>query len=93
MDRADAAPPPGPYHTNWGPIDGPIPGSQGPPALGVSVPDVMMPVGIAYPVALVRHRNGPATTFRLVVRDVELPGFWLCVGREFVPLGEAAEWL
>jgi hypothetical protein len=50
-----------------------------------------MPIGIAYPVGLVEHRRGPAKTFRLVVNKVELEGRWLCVGREFVPLGEAAE--
>ena len=50
-----------------------------------------MPIGIAYPVGLVEHRRGPAKTFRLVVGKVELPGRWICVGREFVPLGEAAE--
>jgi hypothetical protein len=50
-----------------------------------------MPIGIAYPVRLVEHRRGPATTFRLVVGKVEMPGRGTCVGRESVPLGEAAE--
>jgi hypothetical protein len=35
-----------------------------------------MPIGIAYPVGLVEHRRGPATTIRLVVNKNELPGRW-----------------
>jgi hypothetical protein len=50
-----------------------------------------MPIGIEYPVGRVERRRGPATTFRLVVNETELPGRWLCVGRRFVRLGEAAE--
>ena len=50
-----------------------------------------MPIGIAYPVGLVEHRPGPAKTFGLVVGKVELEGRWICVGREFVALGDAAE--
>jgi hypothetical protein len=49
------------------------------------------PLGIALTVGHVAHRKGPAATFRLVVNKAELPGRWICVGREFVPLGEAAE--
>jgi hypothetical protein len=30
-------------------------------------------------------------TFGLIVDKVELPGRWICVGRRFVPLGEAAD--
>jgi hypothetical protein len=54
-------------------------------------PESLLSIGIAYPVGLVRHRKGPAATFRLVVNKVELPECWMCVGRRFVPLGEAAE--
>jgi hypothetical protein len=43
------------------------------------------------PVGLVEHRRGPAQTFRLVTDKTELPGRWLCVGRRFARLGEAAE--
>jgi hypothetical protein len=50
-----------------------------------------MPIGIACPVGLVEHRRGPAQTFRLVIDKTELPGHWLCVGRRFVQVGEAAE--
>jgi hypothetical protein len=84
--------PRGPFFTNWGLLDGPILGCDESPALGVLAGRAAaMPIRIAYPVGLVEHRRGAATTFRLVVGKVELPGRWLCVGREFVALGEAAE--
>ena len=88
-----SAPPSGPFLTNWGPLDGPILARDEPPALGIIAPDALLPIGIAYPVGLVEHSKGPAVTFRLVVHKVEMPGRWICVGRRFVPLGEAAEWL
>jgi hypothetical protein len=50
-----------------------------------------MPIGIAYPVGQVESRRGPAVTFRLTIGKVELEGRWLCVGRRFLPLGDAAE--
>jgi hypothetical protein len=85
-------PPTGPFLSNWGPRDGPILGRDCPGAIGVLTEGkAAMPIGIAYPVGLVEHQRGPAQTFRLVVNKVELPGRWICVGREFVPLGEAAE--
>jgi hypothetical protein len=49
------------------------------------------PVGIAFPVGVVKHRSGPAAVFRPVFTKAELPGRWICVGRELVPLGDAAE--
>jgi hypothetical protein len=52
-----------------------------------------MPAGMALPGGRVEHREGPAMTFRLIVGKVELPGRWLCVGRQFVACGEAAEML
>jgi hypothetical protein len=39
----------------------------------------------------VEHRRGPAATFRLVIGEVELEGHWLCIKREFIRLGDAAE--
>ena len=81
-DATDDAPPPtGPFFTNWGPLDGPILGPS--PALSVLADRAAaeLPIGIACPVGLVDHRRGPAKT----------SGRWLCVGREFIPLGEAAE--
>jgi hypothetical protein len=53
--------------------------------------DDAMLIGIVYPVGLVEHRRGPATTVRLVINKTELPAHWLCVPRQFVELGEAAE--
>jgi hypothetical protein len=52
---------------------------------------LVRPTGIAYPVGLAEHRNRPATTYWVDVNKVELPGRWLCVGRTFVGLGEAAD--
>ena len=84
--------PAGPFFSTWGPPDGPILRRDEPPALGVVASRGQpMPIGIAFPVGLVAHRRGPATTFRLVIGKVELVGRWLCVGRRFVKLGEAAE--
>jgi hypothetical protein len=50
-----------------------------------------MPIETAYCAATAGHRRGPPVIFRLVIGKTELPGLWLCVGRRFVPLGEAAE--
>ena len=83
------------WHADFGPLDGPIPARAQPPALGVHArPDASDPaVGIAYPIGIVLYgtRAVPAKTFRLVVGGEELEGRWLCVGRRFVKLGEAAE--
>jgi hypothetical protein len=46
---------------------------------------------MAYPAGLAEHGAGPAVTFRLVIGKTELPGRWLCIGRQFVQLDEAAE--
>jgi hypothetical protein len=46
---------------------------------------------MAFSAGQVEHRRGPAVTWRLVVRKVEMDGRWLCLGRRFVRLGEAAE--
>src|SRR4051812_12721940 len=82
----------GPYFTTWGPLDGPILRRHQPPALSVvPAPDCYWPIGIAFPVGQVAHRRGPAATFRLVVEKAEVEGRWVCVGRRFVRLGDAAE--
>jgi hypothetical protein len=73
------------------PFRHPVLGNDTPGAIGVLAEGEAMPIGIAYPVGLVEHRRGPAQTFRLVINKTELPGRWLCVGRRFVRLGEAAE--
>jgi hypothetical protein len=51
-----------------------------------------MQIGIAFPVGWIDARRGsPAAMFRLVVNKVELEGEWICKGRQFIRLGEAAE--
>jgi hypothetical protein len=91
-DASSPAAPPGPYFSTWGAVDGAILARDEPPALGVVTQrSEPMPIGIAFPDGHVEHRKGPAVTFRLVVGKTELPGRWICVGRRFVPLGEAAE--
>jgi hypothetical protein len=52
-----------------------------------------MPIGTAFPAGLVVNRQGPAVAYRLVISKVEIEGRWLCVGREFIRLGEAAKYL
>jgi hypothetical protein len=89
--QSNSPPPSSPFVSNRGPRTGPILGNDTPGAIGVLAEGEPMPIGIAYPVGLVEHRRGPAQTFRLVVSKAELPGHWLCVGREFVQLGEAVE--
>jgi hypothetical protein len=84
-------PHPEPYVANWGPRTGPILNADCPGAIGVLAEGNPMPIGIAHPVGLVEYQRRPAQTFRLVIDKTELPGHWLCVGRRFVQLGEAAE--
>jgi hypothetical protein len=50
-----------------------------------------MPIGVAFPVDFVQTRRGPAEVFRLAVGGVDPGVRFLCVGRVFVELGEAAE--
>jgi hypothetical protein len=90
-DDSPPTPPSGRYRTNFGPTDGPLLHRDTPGPLGVLVDDDLMPVGIAFPAGMVASRRGPATVFRLVVGQAEIEGRWLCVGREFLPLGDAAE--
>lgn len=92
MDDLPPALPADPLYSTWGPLDGPILRRDKPPALGVvSDPDHPMPICIAFPAGQVTHRRGPAVTFRLTIGKVEMEGRWLCVAREFIRLGEAAE--
>jgi hypothetical protein len=93
-DQDDTPPPASPYLTTWGPLNGPFLGRDRSPALGVvAARDWPMPIGTAFPAGLVAHRQGTAVAFRLIFGTIELEGRWLCVGREFVRLGDAAEWL
>jgi hypothetical protein len=47
-------------------------------------------IGVAYRSGFVRLPEGAAVLFRLVVGGEELSGFFLCVGRQFLPLGSRA---
>jgi hypothetical protein len=83
---------PGRYFSNWEPQDHPILGNDCPCAIAVlGSQDAAIPIGIAYPAGRVQHGQGLVTTFRLVVNRTTLDGRWVCVGRRFVQLGEAAE--
>jgi hypothetical protein len=79
------------YVTNWGP-PGPILYRDRPPALGI-FRDVVdgLPVGIAYLVGHVPSRRAPAAVFRLEAEGADPAARWVCIGRRFVELGEAAE--
>jgi hypothetical protein len=91
-DPPPAPEPSGPFFSTWGPLDGPILRSDEPPAIGVvGEPGGAWPIGMAFPTGQVEHRRGAAVTFRLIIRKVELEGRYLCLRREFVRLGDAAE--
>ena len=80
------------YHSNFGPLDGTILHRDGPPTMGVYAdPDGAETVGIAYPVGQVETRQWVAATFQLVIGEEDLEGRYICWGRVFVRLGEAAE--
>jgi hypothetical protein len=90
---ADDAPAPcGPFFANFGPLDDPIVGRGDSRAIAVVADRGSgIPIGIAHPGPLVRHSQGMMKPYRLVISDVELEGRWICVGGEFVRLGDAAE--
>jgi hypothetical protein len=79
--------------TNWGPRDGAILARDQSSVLGVLRPGGLMPCGMAFPVGRLATRKSPWAVFRLVVDGAELEGRFVCVGRAFVPLGDAAEWV
>jgi hypothetical protein len=106
---ADQAEPPalvlptGPFWSSCGPVDGPIrhrhdlPGCIGlhpadPADAGIPF-KAKWPCGIAYAVGRMGDRRGAITVYRLTFGKSELPGRWICVGRQFVELGEAAEYV
>jgi hypothetical protein len=91
MSPKDDVPPAPPcfsqYFSNIGPTTGPIFRWDYWPTLGVvNAPASLRTIGTAYSTGWVQHRNAPVKTYRLVVNRTELPGRWLCVGREFVQL-------
>jgi hypothetical protein len=79
------------FLTNFGPLTGPILYRDAPPALGVFRDQVVgMPIGVAYPTGYTPREPYPAAVFRLGVEGVDPDARWVCVGRVFVELGEAA---
>jgi hypothetical protein len=91
-DEQPAPPRSGKYFSTIGPTTGPIFRWDNWPTLGVvNFPESLRTIGTAYATGWVQHRNVTVKTYRLVVNGTELPGRWLCVGREFVQLGDAAE--
>ena len=85
-------PPDPPYFANFGPLDGPIRDGDCPSAIGVFLSSsAAVSDGIAYGVSHLPHWRGPLATFRLVVRKEPVPGFWVCVGRQFIPVQEWEE--
>jgi hypothetical protein len=89
--KATATPAPrGPFFTHFGPDKGPV--AVDCPALGVLADrTAARPIGIACAEGCAEYRGMMAKTFRLVVNKVLLEGRWVCVGREFIQLSEAAE--
>lgn len=95
--------PTGPFWSSCGPTDGPIRESHDlPGCIGVHPADpadagipfkAKWQCGIAYAVGRMADRRGAITVYRLTFGKDELPGRWTCVGRQFVELGEAAEYV
>ena len=80
------------YFATTGPTDGPIFRWDTWPGLAVvDAPDSGRTIGTAHATGWVSHDEGPATMFRLVIDNTELPGRWLCVGRRFVRVYVTAE--
>jgi hypothetical protein len=70
------------YLASVGPARGPVLYGTVPGAIGVHQEGEMMPVGMA--LAAGRDAAGRAL-WTLTVHDVDLPGRWVVIDREFVP--------
>jgi hypothetical protein len=57
----------------------------------VNAPGSVRMIGAAHATGWVAYRRGPVTTFRLMVNGTKLPGLWVCIGRRFLHLVDAAE--
>ena len=91
----DDAPSPGPWYTDFGPLDGPIRPRDAICSIGVhATPQgTVKPAGMAHPAGWVAgKREGDASAvWQLTVGGVELEGWYVCVGRRFEKLGDSAE--
>ena len=95
--------PTGPFWSSCGPVDGPIrTGHDLPGCIGLHPADpadagipfkAKWQCGIAYAVGRMADRRGAITVYRLAPGKSDLPGRWICVGRRFEELGEAAEYV
>jgi hypothetical protein len=80
------------YFSTAGPTDGPILlWDDWPAPAVVDAPDSVQTIGTACVTGWVRYHKDPAAMFRLVIDKAELPGRWLCIGRRFVRVDEAAK--
>jgi hypothetical protein len=71
------------YYTNVGPLSGPLLAGAGYFAIGVlSDPQTRTPIGTALVTGQDRHGRA---LWRLAIDQVELPGLWIVVDREFRP--------
>lgn len=76
------------YFSTWGPTSGPIRWRDCGHALGVVLDPSKppMPDGTAFPVGMLDDDGGALAMFRLVLGKAEIPGRWVCVDRQFVPV-------
>jgi hypothetical protein len=95
--------PTGPFWSSCGPADGPIRLRHDlPGAIGLHPADPVDPglprcasslCGMALKVGYMPESRGAISVFKLQFGKSELPGRWICVSRQFVELGEAAEFV
>jgi hypothetical protein len=81
------------YFSTAGPINGPILRLDAWTTVleVVDAPTLGRIIGIAYASGCVQYGDGRVMTYRLAVNKTELPGRWVCIGRRFVGVDEAAE--
>jgi hypothetical protein len=76
------------YHTNVGPLTGPLLASAGYFAIGVlSAPQAHTPIGTALVTG--QDQEGLAR-WRVTIDEIELPGLWVVIDREFRPSESSA---
>ncbi len=78
------------YYSRFGPTDGPMLMDYAWTNVAVFVDSDVSPVGVAEGRGWTQYRGEKAMLFRLVVGGVELPGLWVCDGRQFFDLSDTA---
>jgi hypothetical protein len=77
----------GPFYTHDGPPRGPLMHDDAPEAIGsLASPDGSKPTGFAY---LAGRDTAGVAVWRLVLGNIELPGRWVVIDREFMLAGPA----